>query len=163
MTFEPAKGGRNMTEATARPVGRVRHTRQAAVVQDIMREADGFRTASELFEESRRRGSKIGLATIYRYLKLFTEQGTADMVHRDDGEAQYRLCRAGSAMTDDTDHHHHLVCRVCGRSEEVEGPEVEQWAALVAAQAGFTEITHTVEIFGLCPEHSTRPARRGTA
>jgi Fur family ferric uptake transcriptional regulator len=43
---------------------------------------------------------------------------------------------------------------VCGRSVEVSGPEVEAWADQVARQAGYTEITHTLEVFGLCPEHS---------
>jgi Fur family ferric uptake transcriptional regulator len=49
-------------------------------------------------------------------------------------------------------HHHHLTCRTCGRSVEVEGRAVEQWAEKVAAEAGFTEVDHTVELFGLCPE-----------
>ena len=37
---------------------------------------------------------------------------------------------------------------------EVEGRAVEQWAEKVAAEAGFTSVDHTVELFGLCPEHS---------
>jgi Fur family ferric uptake transcriptional regulator len=51
-------------------------------------------------------------------------------------------------------HHHHLTCRECGRSVEVEGRVVEQWAERVAAEAGFTSVDHTVELFGLCPDHS---------
>ncbi len=69
-----------------------------------------------------------------------------DVVHGDDGEAHFRACAA-------TGHHHHLVCRVCGLSVEVDGPEVEEWAAAVAERAGFTEVTHTVEVFGRCPQH----------
>jgi len=42
--------------------------------------------------------------------------------------------------------------RNCGRSVEVEGRAVEQWAERVAAEAGFTDVGHTVELFGLCPE-----------
>ena len=49
-------------------------------------------------------------------------------------------------------HHHHLTCRSCGRSVEVEGQAVEQWAERVAPEAGFTEVGHTVELFGLCPD-----------
>jgi Fur family ferric uptake transcriptional regulator len=63
------------------------------------------------------------------------------------------LC--GAAADDVDGHHHHLVCRVCGRSVAVEGPEVERWAETVAAAAGYTQISHTVELFGLCAEHST--------
>src|SRR6266851_2987197 len=61
------------------------------------------------------------------------------------GETLYRQC--GTSV-----HHHHLTCRNCGRSVEVEGRAVEQWAERVAAEAGFTDVGHTVELFGLCPQ-----------
>jgi Fur family ferric uptake transcriptional regulator len=48
--------------------------------------------------------------------------------------------------------HAHLTCRTCGRSVEVEGRAVEQWAERVAAEAGFTDVDHTVELFGRCPD-----------
>lgn len=119
----------------------------------MLRSADGFRTAQDLYGELRAQGLSVGLTTVYRHLKVLADAGEIDVVHRPEGEAQYRLCSPPS-----TDHHHHLVCRVCGRSVEVEGPEVEQWAERVAAAAGYTEISHTVEVFGRCPEHS-KPAR----
>jgi Fur family ferric uptake transcriptional regulator len=142
-----------MAEAIARsrPPGRVRSTRQAAAIEDTLREADGFRTAQELFDELRQRGDRVGLTTVYRNLALLVEHGLADVVHREDGESQFRLC-GGSDLQGE--HHHHIVCRVCGRSVEVAGPEVEAWAERVAAEAGFTQISHTVELFGLCPDHS---------
>jgi Fur family ferric uptake transcriptional regulator len=140
---------------------RVRATRQAAAVEEALRDVDGFRSAQELFDDLRRRGARVGLSTVYRHLNLLAERGQADVVHRADGEAQFRLC--GTAEDAAEEHHHHLVCRVCGRSVEVSGPEVEAWARRVAAKAGYTEVTHTVEVFGLCPDHSTptptRPRR----
>jgi Fur family ferric uptake transcriptional regulator len=131
-------------------------------VEDVLRGVDGFRTAQELFDELRRRGDRVGLSTVYRHLNLLAERGRADVVHRADGEAQYRLCGTADELADE--HHHHVVCRACGRSVEVLGPEVEAWARRVAAASGYTETTHTVEVFGLCPEHSARPrrTRRGT-
>jgi Fur family ferric uptake transcriptional regulator len=78
-------------------------------------------------------------------------------VHPGDGETQYRLCGTTDA-TDGVDHHHHVVCRVCGRSVEVSGPEIEEWAERVAQAAGYTDVSHTLEVFGLCPEHS-RPRK----
>ncbi len=131
--------------------GRVRQTRQASAIEGLLREADGFRTAQELHDELRHRGDRVGLTTVYRHLNLLAENNLADVVHREDGETQFRLC---GAATDDEAHHHHLVCRECGRSVEVEGPEVETWAERVAAAAGYTDISHTVELFGLCAEHS---------
>ncbi|MEO9222693.1 MAG: transcriptional repressor [Mycobacteriaceae bacterium] len=136
------------------PVGRLRNSRQVTDLQHVMVEVDGFRTAGEIFDETRQRGMKIGIATIYRNLKLFAETGMVDTVHREDGEVQYRLCGLPATRTTDGEpHHHHVVCRECGASVMVEAPEVEAWADMVAAAAGYTEVSHTVEIFGLCARH----------
>ena len=160
----PARAGYRSTVSTeqsqaARRLsgGRVRVTRQGEAIDDVLRRADGFRTAQDLYGELRGQGLSVGLTTVYRHLKVLADAGEIDVVHRPDGEAQYRLCSPPS-----TDHHHHLVCRVCGRSVEVEGPEVEKWAERVATAAGYTDVSHTVEVFGLCPEHSqqAQPPRR---
>lgn len=146
------------TANDAKPLGarRVRATRQGAAVDAALRDADGFRTAHDLYDELRRRGESVGLTTVYRHLKVLADAGEIDVVHRPDGEAQYRLCAVADMAEE---HHHHLVCRVCGRSVEVEGPEVEAWAERVARAAGYSDVTHTVEVFGLCPEHSATPRR----
>jgi Fur family ferric uptake transcriptional regulator len=47
-------------------------------------------------------------------------------------------------------HHHHLVCRSCGATVEVEGPTVERWTRAVAAEHGYADVSHTLEIFGTC-------------
>ncbi len=142
-----------MTEVErSAPPGRVRQTRQASAIEDVLREADGFRTAQELHDELRHRGDRVGLTTVYRHLSLLVEHHLADVVNRGDGESQYRLCGTASSPVDG--HHHHIVCRLCGRSVEVAGPEVEAWAERVAAAAGYTQISHTVELFGLCSQHS---------
>jgi Fur family ferric uptake transcriptional regulator len=49
---------------------------------------------------------------------------------------------------------------VCGYTVEVEGPQVEAWAERVARDAGFTGVTHTLEIFGTCDRHSRKSGRR---
>ena len=93
----------------------------------------------------RRKGEHVGLATVYRHLQALSEQGSVDAIRDASGELLYRQCGT-------TVHHHHLTCRQCGHSVEVEGRAVEQWAARVATEAGFTDVGHTVELFGLCPE-----------
>lgn len=133
--------------------GRQRNTRQAEAIEAALAEADGFRTAHDLFAQIRAGGQRIGLTTVYRHLSLLADTDRADVVHNAEGEAQYRLCGPRDSP-DPAEHHHHIVCRQCGRSVEVSGPEVESWADRVAAEAGFSEITHTVELFGLCPQHS---------
>lgn len=131
-----------MTEAATGLPG-VRTTRQRTAVAEVLDRVDGFRSAQELHDLLRRDGASVGLTTVYRHLQALADAGQIDMLRTDDGEAVYRRCPTAS-------HHHHLVCRDCGRSVEVEGPEVEAWATSVAAEHGFTEVSHTVEVFGTC-------------
>ena len=77
--------------------------------------------------------------------------GVVGLLRNGDGEAVYRRCAV-------TEHHHHLLCRSCGKAVEVEAPAVETWAARTAQEHGFTEVAHTVEIYGLCPDCTARKA-----
>ncbi|HEX5969090.1 MAG TPA: transcriptional repressor [Intrasporangium sp.] len=119
-----------------------RPTRQQAAVADLLDKCDDFTSAQTVHARLREAGEGVGLATVYRTLQAMVEAGTVDMLRTDDGEAVYRACS--------THHHHHLVCRDCGRTVEVEGPAVERWTDRVAAEHGFTDVTHTLEIFGTC-------------
>lgn len=120
----------------------VRSTRQRSAVSRLLDATDEFRSAQDLHEELRRRGEGIGLTTVYRTLQTLADAGSVDVLRTDTGEAVYRRCSAG--------HHHHLVCRDCGRTVEVEGPAVERWAQGVAAEHSFVDVSHTVEVFGTC-------------
>jgi Fur family ferric uptake transcriptional regulator len=128
-------------------VAQQRSTRQGEAVRDALRVAGGFRSAQDVYATLRSEGGSVGLSTVYRHLQNLVEDGVVDVIHRADGEATYRYC--GDAKPGH--HHHHLVCRTCGRTEEVEGRAVERWAGEVAAQYGFVAVDHTVELFGVCP------------
>lgn len=128
----------------ARP--RSRKTTQGVAVREALGEHGGFLSAQEVFTTMRARGHKVGLSTVYRHLQALIEQGAADTVHTPDGETTYRLCGAVPG-----NHHHHVVCRVCGRAQEVGGLAIEKWADEVAAQHGYSDVDHTIELFGLCP------------
>ncbi len=119
-----------------------RRTRQRAAVQDVLAELHEFRTAQQIHDELRSRGDSIGLTTVYRTLQALSEAGELDALRTADGETAYRRCSDG--------HHHHLVCRSCGRTVEVSGPAVERWANAVAAENGFRDVSHDLEIFGTC-------------
>ena len=129
------------TGTTERTVG-IRSTRQRNAIAALLGDIEEFRSAQELHDELRRRGEGIGLTTVYRTLQSLADAGMVDVLRTDSGESVYRQCSTG--------HHHHLVCRDCGRTVEVEGPTVEAWAETVARQHGFIDISHTMEIFGTC-------------
>ena len=122
----------------------VRATRQRAAITQLLDSLGEFRSAQELHDELRRRGENIGLTTVYRTLQAMSAANVVDTLRTDTGESVYRRC-SGSH------HHHHLVCRSCGATVEVAGREVETWAAEVAAAHGFSDVSHTIEIFGTCP------------
>jgi len=118
-------------------------TARRDAVRQVLAGCDGFRSAQDIYADLRSSGSKIGLTTVYRALQALSEAGEIDTLRTDEGESVYRACATG-------DHHHHLVCRSCGTTVEIEGPAVERWAATVGVENGFTDVTHTVEIFGTC-------------
>lgn len=121
-----------------------RSTRQKRALAAVVDAAQEFRSAQELHEALRARGEQVGLTTVYNQLRALAEAGLVDTVRSADGETLYRRC-------DTNGHHHHLLCRSCGRTVEVSGSTVERWAAKVAAQAGFVDVAHTVEVVGTCP------------
>jgi Fur family ferric uptake transcriptional regulator len=125
--------------------GRRRETRQGGVVRDALAEAEGFRSAQDVYASLRQQGEAVGLSTVYRHLQSLSDDGQVDVIHTPDGETTYRYCGDAAKR-----HHHHLVCRGCGRAEEIEGRAVERWAASIAEQHGYTSIDHTVELFGIC-------------
>jgi Fur family transcriptional regulator, ferric uptake regulator len=124
---------------------RARGTKQAQALAAALAGLPGFCSAQEIHAELRRKGEHVGLATVYRHLQALSERGSVDAIRDASGETLYRQCGT-------TVHHHHLTCRNCGRSVEVEGRAVEQWAERVTAEAGFSDVNHTVELFGLCPQ-----------
>jgi Fur family transcriptional regulator, ferric uptake regulator len=130
-----------------------RNTRQRAEVLALLRETGEFRSAQQLHAQLRSQGSGIGLTTVYRTLQLLAEAGEVDQFSMTDGEQLYRRCELER-------HHHHLVCRGCGRTVEVEGPAVERWADKVGQEHGFSDVSHTMEILGTCSECARGSAAR---
>ncbi len=124
------------------PVPGGRPTRQRRAVAEVLGTFSDFRSAQEIHELLAQRGEAVGLATVYRTLQRLAEAGEVDVLRTEDGEAIYRRCSPA--------HHHHLVCRACGATVEVEGPAVERWTRTIAEEHGYADVSHTLEIFGVC-------------
>ena len=121
----------------------LRPTRQRRAVVTCLERFDDFRSAQEIHLLLRDSGERVGLATVYRTLSALAQDERVDVLRTQEGEARYRLCSTSS-------HHHHLVCRGCGYTVEVDDPAVERWAQTTGEVHGFSGITHTLEIFGTC-------------
>ncbi|WP_283818647.1 Fur family transcriptional regulator [Jatrophihabitans telluris] len=144
-----------MSATLGRTLGskRQRATRQGGLVLEQLGARDDFRSAQAVFSELRARGEDVGLSTVYRHLQTLASDGAADTLQTPDGEALYRLCGQSARS-----HHHHLVCRDCGRTVEIEGRGVERWAASVAEEHGFIDVDHTVELLGVCADCAGHPS-----
>jgi Fur family ferric uptake transcriptional regulator len=125
-----------------------RNTWQKDAVRHALSEAIGFVSAQQLHLVLRNHGSTIGLATVYRALADLATASEADSLQSKDGELLYRACG--------TSHHHHLICRKCGKTVEIEADKVEAWADDVAKTHGFSRPSHTIDIFGDCNTCSTK-------
>ena len=123
-----------------------RNTWQKTAVLEQLSNTDEFVSAQELHQKISQSGKKLGLTTVYRALTEMVEQGMADSLSISDGEMRYRICTP--------EHHHHLICRVCGKTVEFDMPGFEELALEVAKANGFTELSHEIELFGVCADCS---------
>ena len=130
-----------MSDPVDRPTT-LRPTRQRRAITEALADATDFQSAQDIHDALRHAGEKVGLATVYRTLQAMADAGEVDVLQGASGEAAYRRCS--------TEHHHHLVCRSCGRTVEVTGPAVERWAEGVAREHDFAEVSHSIELFGVC-------------
>ena len=121
-----------------------RNTWQKTAVLDELSNTEEFVSAQELHQKISQSGKKLGLTTVYRALTEMVEQGLADSLSLSDGEMRYRICTP--------EHHHHLICRVCGKTVEFDLPGFEELAQSVAKLNSFTELSHEIELFGICKD-----------
>jgi Fur family ferric uptake transcriptional regulator len=132
---------------TKEPTPSRRKTWQKEAVLKELASSSGFVSAQQLHQKLTQNGTVIGLATVYRTLNALVSDGLADSLVNNSGENLYRDCSK--------DHHHHLICNGCGIAVEIEADEAEAWASKIASEHGFTDVSHTIEIFGVCGKCSS--------
>ena len=128
-----------------------RSTRQKRALAALLADVDAFRTAQDIHQLLRARGERVGLTTVYNQLRALADADEVDVLRSESGESLFRQCQTVT-------HHHHLLCRVCGRTVEINGGGIEAWATEIASEAGYIDVAHTVEIVGTCP--GCQPRRR---
>ena len=110
-----ADPGRRAARATMERVTRpTRAAPQRNAIRLLFADLEGFHSAQDVYAKLRASGGKVGLSTVYRAVQSLADDGELDSIRTDTGEALYRRCSS--------QHHHHLVCRSCGRTLEVAGP-----------------------------------------
>ena len=126
-----------------------RMTRQRTAIMNALKENQSFVSAQDLHERLIKAGTRIGLATVYRNLQSLASSDDVDVVRIEDSDIQlFRYC--GSDQ-----HHHHLICRSCGTTQDIEVESIETWAQSIADKYGFSDVHHSLELYGLCSSCTT--------
>ena len=125
-----------------------RVTEPRRAVLEIVTHEHGPFTAEEL--HARLTKGACDLVTVYRVLAAFEE---LNLVRRCDfGDSTYRY-----EFNTGEGHHHHIICRSCQSVEVLDQCVVERLER-VARQKGYANVTHTLEIFGVCVKCQRRKA-----
>jgi Fur family ferric uptake transcriptional regulator len=134
-----------MRTVTSAPLPPRRHTANKRAVLDALRGVDTFRSAQQLFVDILQRNpQRIALTSVYRILHGLAAEGVAETQRAEDGEALYRLRSSA-------EHHHYLLCRSCGRAVPFAPTALEDLAAVLIRRHRYTEVTHRIDLYGICP------------
>ena len=133
----------SLNDALAQSGRRVTGPRQALV--ELIGEQRGHFTAAELIADARREHIRVGRATVFRTLDLLTEIEALERLDLPSGEHAYVACEPEQ-------HHHHVVCRSCGKSVEVEDSGLQSVVREIARRSGYgIDSTPARAVSGLCP------------
>ncbi len=123
-------------------------------IVDYFIKTDRHYTVEELYDEIRKLKPEIGYSTVYRALKLLVDCGLATECTFDKSALRYE-------PTHQSQHHDHLICRVCGRIIEFENPKIEKLQNEVARKYGFHVSAHRLQLYGECRQCRKRKKRKG--
>jgi len=113
-------------------------------VIDLLGRQDCCLTAQEIFDELRREGRRVGIASVYRALEQLTRDGFVQRLELGEGTARFEPLDAAGH------HHHHLICDDCGKVEAFEDVGLERALRKVERQTGYTVVGHDVVLHGAC-------------
>ena len=114
----------------------------------ILTKEHGPFSADELHRKLGKEGCDV--VTVYRSLQAMEEIGV--LRRCDFGDATYRY-----EFNTGEHHHHHIICRVC-RSVELLDFCVADSLERHARQKGYLNVTHILEVFGVCPSCAKKSA-----
>ena len=121
-------------------------------ILDIFLKTEKHPTINDLYDLVRKKHPQIGLATVYRTMKVICDAGLA--IETDFGGNIRRYEHKYKHQ-----HHGHLICLNCGRIIEVMSPAIEKLQENLAKKHGFRVLRHRLEIFGLCRNCKSKEKR----
>jgi Fur family ferric uptake transcriptional regulator len=126
-----------------------RATGPRRAIANLIARRRGYFTANDLLADAAARDVQVGRATVFRTLDLLATRGQLERIDLPSGEHAYVACAP-------QEHHHHVVCRVCGRSADVQDAGLQAVVGAIARRSGYQIESHRLELFGLCADCAKR-------
>lgn len=117
-------------------------TEQRRLIIEVFSENPGHHTAQEIFDLAKRKLRSINFSTIYRNLELLSALDIINKLYIESGTSHYELC-GGT-------HHHHIICKGCGETREMNICPYESLEEEKLNELGFKVTDHKFEIYGYC-------------
>ncbi|MEF9945767.1 MAG: Fur family transcriptional regulator [Lachnospiraceae bacterium] len=126
-------------------------TNQRLLVLQVLEEnADRHMAAEDIYELVREDYPDIGLATVYRTVQLLLEMQLVDKINLDDGCVRYEIGHLFDGEV--KHHHHHLICKTCGKVTPFEDDLLEELEKHIEETNGFHVLDHELKFYGQCKE-----------
>lgn len=124
-----------------------RETRQRKLIMDILVNSMDHPDALTVFRRAEEKRAKVSIGTVYRTLELLVKEGRALKFYDADAVARYDA---------KTDFHHHLICKICGKVQDLEAEilDSEQIRKEIEKKTSFKDIEYHLTIYGICEECS---------
>lgn len=119
-----------------------RRTAQRDTIARVITEAPGPLTVEQILDAAQADLPNLGVATVYRTVKLLLETGEIQTVVLPDGVNRYESAQLG--------HHHHFRCRACGKVFDLDTCPVKL-PANMKLPGGFVVDAHELTLYGTCP------------
>lgn len=129
-----------------------RLTPQRLAILQIIEEDGGHLAPVTIYERAVKRLPGLTEATVYRTLDFLASNGLALVAHVGDGRLVYETA---------AHNHHHLICRGCGETVELEHDLLEALFETFHRRTGFEIDMCHVTFFGHCPECSGEQTSAG--
>lgn len=125
-------------------------TGQRRVIATVLSEASDHPDVEEVYRRAVALDNRMSIATVYRTVRLFEENGILERHDFGGGRARYEPATPGP--------HHHIVDVDTGRVIEFIDPELEEAIRGIAARLGFDLVSHRLELFGRQRQEESKSA-----
>lgn len=116
-------------------------TEQRRVIARVLSDAEDHPDVEEVYRRASQQDSKISIATVYRTMRLFEDEGIVERHDFGDGRARYEEVSE--------EHHDHLINVKTGRVIEFQNEEIERLQERVAREHGLELVGHRLELYGI--------------